>query len=61
MMSFPPDTWTESGQTAVLGESSSSRLSRFRFEDMAAHRVASGAKAEEDEESSLELDQRRRL
>lgn len=25
MMSFPPDTWTESGQTTALTESSSSR------------------------------------
>jgi len=27
MESFPPDTWTESGQTPVLTESSSSRVS----------------------------------
>jgi hypothetical protein len=26
MESFPPITWTESGQTPALGESSSSRL-----------------------------------
>jgi hypothetical protein len=34
MMSFPPITWTESGQTSVLGESSSSRLSTLGDESV---------------------------